>query len=284
MSNTLPVSAGGAWLDAIPRSLLCGLYCDLCRLVSCNRAKARRIATRLNTITAAALRMCCRRPGFRDFPSAGRKNAIGVEIEGAPVDIVHGCVVAHHGFTRCFARLTDRRVGVPLPACVSSTQGTTAQPRTGSLCRKTALDAGREVVGIDRLGNDVGGAQLPGDLEEIGVADAPAAGNSDHLRIRPLAANLSDGLNAFLFRHDDVSDHQVGLLAAEQAHPALAVLSAHHVITQVLEKLDHGRPHDYVIVDNEDLAHLCLLAHFQRASVGLSVARVCPTCPPTVGC
>src|SRR5712692_5588208 len=130
MANTLPVSAGGAWLDAIPRSLLCDLYCDFCRLVPCNRAKAQRIATRLNTITAAALRMCCRRPGFHDFPSAGRKNAIGVEIEGAPVDIVHGCVVAHHGFTRCFARLTDRRVGVPLPACVSSTQGTTAHPRT----------------------------------------------------------------------------------------------------------------------------------------------------------
>src|SRR5690348_9688353 len=122
----------------------------------------------------------------------------------------------------------------------------TASPSILSALTEATADAGQEIVGIERLGDDVGRAELLGDLEEVGVADTAAAGNRDHLGIGPLAPDFGYGLDAFLLGHDDVGDHQVRLLAAERGDTALAILGADDLIAAILEDLNDGLADDDV--------------------------------------
>jgi hypothetical protein len=67
-------------------------------------------------------------------------------------------------------------------------------------------------------------------------ADARAAGDGDDLRVRLGLAHLRDGLDAFLFRHDDVGDDEVRLRAAEQSHTAQTVDGSSHLVAGVLQE------------------------------------------------
>jgi hypothetical protein len=88
-----------------------------------------------------------------------------------------------------------------------------------NLSGEACLHDGEQEVRIERLRDDVHGAELACALEEIGVAGAPATGNGDDLRVRLGRAHLGKRLDAFLVRHDDVGDDEVRLPAAEHGHP-----------------------------------------------------------------
>src|ERR1700682_606861 len=94
-----------------------------------------------------------------------------------------------------------------------------------------------------------------GDPEKVDITYAAAAGDDDDLRVRLGLAHLGDGLNTFLFRHDDVGDDEVRLRAAEQSHTAPTVVGAHHLIAVILQELDDSLPHDGVVIDNQNLRH-----------------------------
>src|ERR1700730_6241755 len=111
----------------------------------------------------------------------------------------------------------------------------------------------QQFVRIERLRDDVHRPENERDLEEAGVADAPAAGDSDDLRVRLGPAHLGDGLDALLLRHDDVRNDEVGLLAAEQHHAARAILGTQNLVAVLLQNLDDGLTNDGIVVDDQDL-------------------------------
>src|SRR6185312_15317251 len=184
-----------------------------------------------------------------DGAGAGARGAVAARCGFA---VPAGLAVPTSGSSMC-ARLRLSRPTTP-------SFGFAICPRflgSSSALTEATADAGQEIVGIERLGNDVGRAELLGDLEEIGVADTATAGNGDDLGVGPLAPDFGDRLDAFLLGHDDVGDHQVRLLAAERGDAALAVLGADYLIAAILEDLDDGLTNDNVIIDHQNLCRQC---------------------------
>ena len=88
-------------------------------------------------------------------------------------------------------------------------------------------------------------------LEEIGIANSASARDRDDFRLRRDAANIADGLDAFLFWHDDVGDDEVRFLVVEDNKTAPSILGAYHVIAIVFEYLDDSISDNDVVVDDK---------------------------------
>ena len=91
-------------------------------------------------------------------------------------------------------------------------------------------DAGGELVGVERLGDVVVGAEV----EALGLVGGRALGRQQDDRDRPLLAELAHDLDAVEVRHDDVEQDDVGadflrlgerILAAGRGDDAEALLA-----------------------------------------------------------
>jgi hypothetical protein len=65
-------------------------------------------------------------------------------------------------------------------------------PRRADPSGEARLDDGEQRVRVERLRDGVHGPESPRDLEEIGVADVPAAGHGDDLRVGLGCAQVGD--------------------------------------------------------------------------------------------
>ena len=83
----------------------------------------------------------------------------------------------------------------------------------------------------------------------------PAAGNGDDLGGRRTLLHFADGLDAFLVRHQDVGDDDIGLVLVHQPEPLLPVLGLEHVMFATAEGAHHQLAHVGVIVDYQKYCH-----------------------------
>src|SRR6185437_10758996 len=89
--------------------------------------------------------------------------------------------------------------------------------------RPHRFDRFEQLVGAERLLDHRVGAQKLRHVERVGGPRIAAARDRYDLHIVVLATNGQDRLDAFLLRHVDVGDDQLGVLAMEQLHAARAV-------------------------------------------------------------
>src|SRR5919197_6435634 len=108
------------------------------------------------------------------------------------------------------------------------------------------LDFGEELVGVEGFGEDGVGAEAARHAQEVGVADAAAAGDGEDLSLGPRAAQLEDGLDALLLRHDDVGDDEVGTFLVELRQRLDAVGGAAHGVARLLEDLPYRLAYDVI--------------------------------------
>ena len=114
-----------------------------------------------------------------------------------------------------------------------STSSNATTPAPGSTPDRPADDrpnAGRELVGVERLGDVVVGAEV----EALGLVGRRALGRQQDDRDRPLLTELAHDLDAVEVGHDDVEENDVradllrlgeGVLPARRGHDAEALLA-----------------------------------------------------------
>jgi hypothetical protein len=185
--------------------------------------------------------------GSREFAEAiatgqpGISNLLIATIDPQPQFTIYQPIVEEGGVSRVLARTFPAR-------------------SLNTLLRAQHLPEAWMVAVIDRTGTIVA---RPDDTAPV--------------RPRREAAQLGDGLDAFLLRHDDVGDDEVGALGAEGRHAALAVLGAQHAVAAILQDLGEGLAHDDVIVDYQDLCHrLSRCGGFGRCRPGAAAAARAP--------
>ena len=72
-------------------------------------------------------------------------------------------------------------------------------------------------------------------------------------------ANLKDGFNTLLLRHDDVGDHDIGALVPEDGHRTLAVRGGHHMVPVALQDFRKRVPDQMVVVDHQNFHGVSLV-------------------------
>src|ERR1700756_5405754 len=77
--------------------------------------------------------------------------------------------------------------------------------------------------------------------------------NSDDLDLRTLAPDLEDGFDTLLLGHDDVGDHDIGALLAEDGHRPHTVRSGHYIVPVTVKDPRKRVPDQLVVVDYQDL-------------------------------
>src|SRR6185312_13182825 len=120
---------------------------------------------------------------------------------------------------------------------------------------ETALHGAEQIVLVERLGQNLGGPQRLHQAQIIAARAVPAARHRDDGQSRIVLADLADGLDAFLHRHDDVGDDEVEFPFLEEAQPLFAVSGADHAEAAALEHALDGKCNQRVVIDKKDRRH-----------------------------
>ena len=105
------------------------------------------------------------------------------------------------------------------------------------------------------------GAELLGVAEEVAVAEPPAARDRDDRQRRAGAVQFADRFDAFLRRHQDVADHQIGRGPGDGLETLFAVRRLHDGIAGARQYPGQRDAHQHLIVDQ----HNALRRHLASA-------------------
>jgi len=114
-------------------------------------------------------------------------------------------------------------------------------------------DHGQQLLAAERLGQGEIGTEVLGDLEEVHVLGAHAAGNGDNFDVGPLLTHFTDRFDAFFFGHEDVGDHQIWLVGGKHVDGLAAVAGLANLIALQLQAGTDLNPHHFLIVNEQDL-------------------------------
>ncbi len=108
---------------------------------------------------------------------------------------------------------------------------------------------------IERLRDRARGAEVQRLREEARVPAAPASRHRDDRQPRELLPHLHDRFDAFLFRHEDVDDREIGGRVPLTAQTLDAVARQHDVMAVELQGGFEQRADVRLVVDHEDSRH-----------------------------
>src|SRR6266851_7784130 len=115
---------------------------------------------------------------------------------------------------------------------------------------------GDQVFEVERLHERLHRAGLARDLEQVVIPQRFVAGHGDDLHLGKLPAQVADGLDALLFRHEDVGDDYVGRPRTLQLQSLNAVGGAFGFDAVVLKPPQRELPEVVVVVDDENVRHV----------------------------
>lgn len=108
---------------------------------------------------------------------------------------------------------------------------------------------------VERLRDGARRPEVQGLREEAGVAAASAARHGDDRQSREFLPHLHDRLDAFLLRHEDVDDGEIGRRLPLTAQPFHAVARQDDLVAVELEGRFEERADVRLVVDHEDSRH-----------------------------
>ena len=79
--------------------------------------------------------------------------------------------------------------------------------------------------------------------------------DDDHLHGGEFLADLPQGENSVLTRHENVRDHDGRRMALEQLHAHFALARVQYFVTFLFERASHDTANWFLIVDDDDPGH-----------------------------
>src|SRR5579883_1034760 len=136
------------------------------------------------------------------------------------------------------------------------------------------LDCLGELSRTKRLGQGGIRTERFRDIEEHQIVRGAAAGHGDDFGLRRDLTNLAYRLDAFLLRHQDVGDDDVGVALPDEGQTVLPVLRLEESM-RAGERAHHQPPHGLVVIDDQDHCHAALLSSRRGSHEGYERDPLC---------
>ena len=119
------------------------------------------------------------------------------------------------------------------------------------LVTKDALDLKHQIAQVKGLGQDLGQRRLPAGAQ----GDGGKAGNEDHLGFRRNFGAALGQFDAIHFRHDDIGQQQIEMLALQKGQGGGATVNRHHLIAGVFKRPGKVGAHGFFVFGKQNADH-----------------------------